>query len=54
MSSKPSIAWPRKRGSKCRVRENLLGALADPDLVDVAIEPGGVIDAAGRSFRLAA
>lgn len=42
------------KGSKCRVQENLLGALADPDLVDVAIEPGSVTDAAGRPFHLAA
>lgn len=54
MSSKPSIAWPRKQGYQCRVQENLLGALADPDLVDVAIEPGSVTDAAGGSFRVAA
>lgn len=36
------------------MHENLLGALADPDLVNVAIEPGSVTDAAGGSFCVAA
>lgn len=35
-------------------RRSCSAALADPDLVDVAIEPGSVTDAAGGSFRLAA
>lgn len=29
------VGCPASKGSKCRVQENLLGALADPDLVDV-------------------
>lgn len=35
-------------------RRSCSAALADPDLVDVAIEPGSVTDAAGGSFRLVA
>lgn len=50
MSSKPSIAWPRKEGWQIPRPRKLLGALADPDLVHVAIEPGTVADAARGSF----
>lgn len=50
VDSMASQAWVANAAS----RRSCSAALADPDLVDVAIEPGSVTDAAGGSFRLAA
>lgn len=54
MSSNVDSMASQARVANAASRRSCLAALADPDLVDVAIEPGSVTDAAGGSFRLAA
>ncbi len=54
MSSNVDSMASQAKVANAASRRSCSAALADPDLVDVAIEPGSVTDAAGGSFRLAA